>query len=101
MSDFSKPHKVDGLSIAFGGGMDLLPAYKEIPDEFKRDSNPWCRWQSEWFFKGLEKMPTAKEGIDQGEAMRHLSAIQKSFEPGHEHKMAAVAYLASLWLVSP
>jgi hypothetical protein len=38
-----------------------------------------------------------KEGVDGNLAFRHLSAIQRSFTPKHEHKEAAVAYLASLW----
>ena len=100
-TDFSKPQQVDDVSLAFGGGMELLPAYKDIPDDFKRGSNPWCRWQTKWFYKGLDKFPPAKEGIDEKGAVRHLAAIQKSFEPAHEHKMAAVAYLGSLWLTEP
>jgi len=66
-------------------------------------NNPYVKFQTTWFFKGLtsEDMPTAREGIDLNEAMLHLSAIQRSFEPQHEHKQAAVAYLASLWLILP
>jgi len=37
------------------------------------------------------------EGVDGGLAIRHLQVIQASFEPKHEHKEAAVAYLASPW----
>jgi hypothetical protein len=35
--------------------------------------------------------------VDGELAIRHLQVIQASFEPKHEHKEAAVAYLASLW----
>lgn len=38
-----------------------------------------------------------KDGIDGDTAVRHLRAIQGSFAPKHEHKMEAVAYLASRW----
>jgi hypothetical protein len=73
----------------------------EIPAEFKRDSNPWVRWQARWFFSGLKSFPAAKAGVDGAVAARHLKTIQGSFEPQHEHKQAAVAWLASLWLVEP
>ena len=55
---------------------------------------------NEWFFRGLPKFPEARAGIDENEAIRHLSAILKSFQPSHEHKEAAVAWLASRWLVA-
>lgn len=100
MNDFSKPTNVSTLDTAFGTkAMELMPAYKDIPDEFKKQGNPFVKWQQKWFFSGLEKedIPKAKEGIDQNQALRHLAAIQTSFEPPHEHKEAGVAYLASLW----
>jgi anti-sigma factor ChrR (cupin superfamily) len=68
--------------------------------EVKRQGNKHVEFQQKWFFSGLknEDMPTAKDGIDFNDAMRHLGAIQGSFEPKHEHKQAAVAFLASKWL---
>lgn len=101
---FEKPVIVEGMSMYFGGDMEkLLPNYKDIPDEFKRDGNYWVRWQQKWFFSGLSEadIPQAKEGIDGKSAMRHLAAIQRSFQPKHEHKEAGVAYLASVWFVTP
>jgi hypothetical protein len=96
------PQEVTGLDMAFGGDVSkLMPPYAEIPKEFKDTHNYWCGWQSQWFFEGLKTQPEAKEGIDQKSAMRHLAAIQRSFEPQHEHKSAAVAYLASLWFKQP
>ena len=97
-----EPKDVTDADVAFGGRVrDLMPAYKDIPDEFKRGASPWCQWQSDWFFKGLSALPTARSGIDGKRAMRHLATIQRSFEPAHEHKEAAVAYLASQWFESP
>ena len=102
MADWSKPQEVDRVTMVFGGDMErLLPPMAEIPAEFKRDSNPWVKWQMSWFFRGLEKFPEAKPGIDGGAAAVHLKTIQGSFEPAHEHKTAAVAWLASQWLVAP
>ena len=100
MSDFNKPTNVSTLDTAFGTrAMELMPTYKDIPDEFKKQHNPFVKWQQKWFFSGLKKedIPKAKEGIDQNQALRHLAAIQNSFDPPHEHKEAGVAYLASLW----
>lgn len=93
-----KPILVTKADVAFGGkAMEILPAYRLIPDEFKRGSNPWVQWQSEWFYSGLKQMPTPKPGIDLQLAMANLACVQGSFEPKHEHKQAGVAYLASLW----
>jgi len=78
-----------------------MPAYADIPKEFKDRSHPWSRWQREWFFEGLDAVPKVKPGIDKGEAMRHLGHIQRSWDTKHEHKAAAVAYLASLWFCEP
>jgi hypothetical protein len=96
------PIPIDELDQAFGTrAMDILPKYSEIPEEFLRDSHPWVAWQRGWFFKGLKKYPKPKEGIDRDLAMANLACCQHSFEPKHEHKMAGVAYLASLWFESP
>lgn len=79
---------------------DLMPPYKEIPDEFKNPfgKNKWCNFVSDWFFCGIKDVVIIpKEGINKSEAMRHLAEILSSYEPKHEHKEAAVAYLASLW----
>jgi hypothetical protein len=100
---FAKPQEIADAKVAFPANVSgLMPAYADIPREFKPSgSSPWADWQARWFFSGLESFPAAKDGIDQQAALRHLSAIQRSFAPKHEHKAAAVAYLASLWLVSP
>jgi hypothetical protein len=96
-----KPIKVDQLDVKFGRIKDLLPPMKDIPSEFKRYSGAWCDWQSDWFYSDLKCYPVPKEGIDLNDAMKHLAAIQSSWEPKHEHKSAGVAYLASLWFSSP
>lgn len=93
------PHEVTDVEMAFPAEVtQLMPEYKEIPDEFKRQSNSWVKLQQEWFFEGL---PGAKffqkEGINPSAALRHLKCIQGSFQPKHEHKEAAVAYLLSRW----
>lgn len=80
---------------------DCMPAYADIPKEFKTGLHPWSRWQATWFFEGLDAKPEAQGGIDRDAAMRHLNYIQRSWDTKHEHKAAAVAYLASLWFRVP
>lgn len=91
-----KPKEITGFSDI----NTLMPVYNEIPDEFKslNKQNKWLQFQSDWFYRGLENLKiTTKDGIDKTVALRHLAEIQRSWAPKHEHKMAAVAYLASLW----
>jgi hypothetical protein len=95
------PQSVPDTALAFGGDMkELLPPISEIPEEFHDFRNPWSQFQSHWFYRGLPATTQVEphEDIDLNQAFRHLQAIQKSFEPEHEHKTAGVAYLASLWL---
>lgn len=102
MSKQILPAETDILDRAFGRIDGLLPAMRDIPKEFKQHSGtPWNRWQAEWFYRGLERYPVPKDGVDLKRAMAHLKCIQGSFEPKHEHKEAGVAYLASLWFSSP
>lgn len=98
--DSMKPIAVTGLDLAFGGDMKkLMPKYETIPDGFKGfGSCKWSRFVGEWFCFGVKIGGIkAKEGIDKAAAINHLKAIMASWEPKHEHKEAAVAYLSSLW----
>jgi hypothetical protein len=80
-----------------------MPEWDEIPKQFFQDQNAWNKWATKWFFRGLreEDMPTPKEGISLDVALKHLTCILSTLHPKHEHKEAAVAYLASLWFVEP
>jgi hypothetical protein len=103
LADFSKPMPVDDVTLAFpANALDYMPprevceAHLEaLPDQGQK----WIDFQRTWFFSGLAETTKLhlREGIDGEEAMRHLKVIQGSFAPKHEHKEAAVAYLASLW----
>ena len=97
---WAKPNPdVTGLDMAFGGSMTkLLPAKAEIPEEFWHGHTKWNKLQSDWFFSGLKNAKwEPREGVETKVVLRHLGAIQGSWEPQHEHKEAAVAWLASLW----
>ena len=100
MTDWSKPQIVDRITQAFPADVSgLIPPLIDIPAVFKDwPGTPWNEWQRRWFYQGLpHPLPTPRDGIDLDTAMGHLRAIQGSFQPRHEHKEAAVAYLASLW----
>jgi hypothetical protein len=103
--DFSKPHdltNLDGLCGVDREVYNLMPAYADIPEEFRRGRTPFHEVQARWFFGGLPRWPLQpKPGIDHTAALRHLSAIQRSWTPPHEHKAAGVAYLMSLWYEPP
>jgi hypothetical protein len=94
-----KPQKIDGVSSIFGGDMKkLLPPLAEIPEQFQRGRTEWNKLFSDWFFGGLKSFDCVpKDGIDRQEAMKHISAIMRSWEPQHEHKEAGVAFLLSEW----
>lgn len=105
MSDWSKPKPVIDLEVGMGAeNMSmLLPQMSEIPEEFKgfygrAEAKKWVSVVDDLFFRGAKKIKIVpKEGIDQVLAMRHLKAILHSWEPDHNHKVAGVAYLMSLW----
>ena len=77
----------------------LMPPWNEIPEKFKTSrGTPWNELVSKWFFTGVSiKKYKPKDGIDTTRAMRHIKTIMGSFEPKHEHKEAACAYLLSCW----
>ena len=56
----------------------------------------------DWFFKGLDEFPaTAKEGVDHLLAVRHMSAVLRSFKYPFEHKMQAAEALMVAWFNPP
>lgn len=96
---YRHPHPVDDVQLAFPAGLgDLLPPMDVIPADYphRRD---WERFQHAWFSGTLPadcQMEPA-DGIDAQAAGRHLTVLQTSYEPKHQHKVAAVAWLASRW----
>lgn len=96
---YVQPAPVTDLQIAFPADLrELLPPLELIPDEFKRGRNEWTKFVDRWFFEGFpESGVIRKDGVDAELAYRHLSVLIGSYEPKHEHKVAAVAWLASRW----
>lgn len=101
-NQWEKPKEVDDVELAFPASVigTLMPYEEEIPDEFEKDKNPWNHYVSMLFFKG-GNLPEPKPGVDKKKAARHLKACLSSFEPKHEHKIAACAWLASMWYIEP
>lgn len=99
------PIKVDNLRLAFPTGVaDLMPDYQSIPEEFKRwPARTWGgKLFSQLFYSGGSVAHlVAKPGIDRNDAIRHIRVIMGSFEPKHEHKEAACAYLFHEWFEEP
>jgi hypothetical protein len=92
--------EADGLDMALGpkSVKEWMPKYEDIPDEFKRGHNKWCQLVSDAFFCGIKDIKfKPKEGVDEKKAWRHFRTILGSWEPKHEHKEAACAYLLSQW----
>lgn len=92
--------EVTDVEMIFGARIvHLMPAQKDIPAEFKKaGATKWERLADRWFARGLKGVELyPKDGIDLAKALRHLSTIMNSYEPQHEHKIAAVAYLMSQW----
>lgn len=91
--------EVDDATLAFPARTEhLMPKYEDIPDDFKCGNTKWNKIFANWFFCGIKIINAVpKKGIDKDKAMRHLRAVVGSYQPKHEHKEAAVAYLLSEW----
>jgi len=99
-----KPVEVSDVDHAFPADVigKYLPKWEEIPDEYKKSHNPWADSAQRLFFEGGSfKGVNAKEGIDKTAAIRQVSACLRSFQPGHEHKIAGVAYLMASFFEAP
>lgn len=99
---YDQPHQVSDIQVALPADLNgLLPPWTAIPEDFRRDegkARPWRRLQADWFFRGISKSAVVpRPDVDAEKAWRHLGVIQGSWDPKHEHKMAAVAWLMSRW----
>lgn len=99
-----QPKPVSDVLMAFPATVvkEYMIPRENIPRDYP-DKKFFTDLQSRWFHSGLERreLPKPKDGIDPVLALRHLQAIQGSFEPKHEHKQECVAYFLSLWFQGP
>lgn len=81
--------------------LDWAPRWDDIPEHFRsmNDKSEWSLIAHTWFNSGLAATTEfhAAEGVDAKKAVRALKALLGSFQPKHEHKIAAAAYLLSCW----
>ena len=94
------PQDLNGIDMNFGN-IKHMPKYQDVPDEFKNSNNPYCCFVRNWFFRGGTPEQFSrlreKEGVDRKKALVAIRSILCSFEPKHEHKEAACAYLLAEW----
>lgn len=97
--------ELDNLDVAFGN-VKHMPKWEVVPERFKRHGGTiHNQFISKWFFSGVSQAEisewTAKPGIDRMKALAAIRAVLTSFEPKHEHKEAACAYMLSEWFDPP
>jgi hypothetical protein len=99
--------EITRVDMAFGN-IKHMPKFETLPEPFKDwFYNPYCNDVGSWFYKGAEGIPngiklngtvyTAKPGVEAGKALAAIKAVLGSFEPKHEHKIAACGYMLSEW----
>lgn len=104
MLNFMKPIPVDRLTEIFAVNVKpLMPDF--TTDQARRYRENWHHGESwgfklfnDMFYKGLTKLRMIpRPGIDPQIASTHIRCIMRSFEPKHEDKVSACAYLFELW----
>jgi hypothetical protein len=79
----------------------IAPSYASIPKEFKVQTNmtKWRIASIVWFRYGLHKDSRLipKKGIDKEAAIKHIQCLLNCYFINLQHKIAAAAYLLSLW----
>lgn len=99
LSAFSEPTEVDDVLVAFPAQVEhLMPAWEDIPKDYS-DKETWDEFAHGWFYGKPLPLVLLKKGMSHARVTRHLRCVAGSFQPKHEHKMAAMAWLASQWLV--
>ena len=73
----------------------------------QHNGNVYVKAVSSWFFSGAKKTDNgleidgvafaAKPGVDKTKALAAIRAVLGSFEPAHEEKEAACAFMLSEW----
>jgi hypothetical protein len=101
------PVEIGDVEVAFpANALEYMPSCEECEAGLRqlepKVAKMWRDFQQAWFFDGLPASVEFElaEGVDGEKAIRHLKMIQGSFAPKHEHKEAAVAYLASRWFTT-
>jgi len=94
------PVQIPDVLLAFPAQiLHLMPSPKDIPDEYLEWRYSWTKFAQEWFSYGLKAdvVFDLKDGINGELAVRHLTAVLRSYQCRHQEKIAAVAFLSSRW----
>ncbi len=94
------PEEVTAIDMAFPArGVELAPPMDEIPEVYRDGHGEFSGFAGHWFFAGLGEGSAfhPRSGIDARKAFEHLNVIMGCYGLKHEHKEAAVDYLASMW----
>jgi hypothetical protein len=97
---------VDEPGVVFGD-ITHMPKFDTLPEEFRRERSLYCAAVSHWFYGGAKrdgdtliidgKRFKAKPGVDATKALKAIKAVLGSWEPKHEHKIAACGFMLSEW----
>lgn len=97
------PRPVEDVMLAFPARVigSYLPPLDVIPDDFRErrgDAVQWHRVADLLFAdQPITDAPPFVTSHDPDLITRHATVCLRSFEPKHEHKIAGVAWLLSLW----
>lgn len=96
-----KPHPYSDVEMAFPAHVvKHMPPMGTMPDEFQRGDHPACRLVQSLFsgtHSGKQPSMVPREGVEAGVAWRHIVCTLGSYEPMHEHKIAACGFLLNEW----
>lgn len=102
-----KVPEITNADMAFGN-IKHMPKYGSLPAEFQDwHNNDFCRAISSWFYSGAKTFKngiqikdetfTAKEGVSANAALAAIRSVLASWEPKHEHKIAACGFMLNEW----
>jgi len=83
---------------------NIIPAYRDIPEQFKMKQTIFNNLFHQWSFSGLSNLKmTAREGVDPKKAMAHIEFLMKVSVDvlRYDHKEAVVTYLLDQWFTDP
>lgn len=99
-----RPVEIDDVTLVFPGDIEhLMPAPEEIPAPYWDDQaryHPLHKMVQRYVYSGETPENwtfNARPDINYELVARHLGAIQRSFQPKHEHKCSSLLYLFDLW----
>lgn len=90
----------DAPTVVFGARLETYPKMEDLPEEFRREKHPCCDIAQSLFFKGGSLSDHGlkfKPEVDGKKALNAIRAWLGSWDPKHEHKIAAVGYALSQW----